>query len=124
VTTIFHITTRAAWQDAQRDGAYRAASLDAVGFIHFSTPEQVLRVVNALYAGQRDLVLLVVDPAKLNAVLRYEPPAEAPDSQASTSAECFPHLYGSLNLDAVIRLIDFPPDADGTWSALPSGVAG
>jgi uncharacterized protein (DUF952 family) len=118
MTTIFHITVRSAWAAAQRDGAYRAASLDDVGFIHFSTREQVLRVANAFYRGQRDLVLLVVDPARLSAELRYEPPAEAPES-----AERFPHLYGALNFDAVIRAVDFPPDADSTWSALPDGVS-
>jgi uncharacterized protein (DUF952 family) len=117
VTTIFHITTRQEWEKAQREGAYRPASLDDAGFIHFSTSEQVLRVANAFYRGQRDLVLLEVDAARLHADVRYEPPAEAPGS-----AERFPHLYGALNPDAVIRVVSFPPDDDGTWSALP-GIA-
>ncbi len=117
MTTIFHITTREAWTQAQRDGVYRAASLDAVGFIHFSKAEQVVDTANRFYRDQADLVLLVVDAARLLAELRYEPPAE--DHGALTSDARFPHLYGALNLDAVIRAVDFPPDEDGSWSALP-----
>lgn len=116
MTLIFHMTARAAWQQAQRDGAYRAESLAQVGFIHFSGAEQVVRVANALYSGQGDLVLLVVDPARLKAELRYETPADMPPG-----GERFPHLYGALNLDAVLRVVDFPPDAGSGWSRLPPG---
>jgi uncharacterized protein (DUF952 family) len=113
-TIILHIISRADWQQAERDGVYHAPSLDHEGFIHFSTPDQVVRVANMFYKGQPDLVLLVVDPAKVSAELRYEAPAEYPDS-----SERFPHIYGALNLDAVIRVVDFPPDADGIWRSLP-----
>ncbi|MCA1553563.1 MAG: DUF952 domain-containing protein [Chloroflexi bacterium] len=39
---LYHITTRAAWQRAQRVGVYRAASLRTEGFIHCSGPTQVV----------------------------------------------------------------------------------
>lgn len=113
---ILHITTRAAWEDAQAARVYRPASLASEGFIHFSSPAQVTRVADAFYRGQPDLVLLVVDPARLRAPLRYEPPAED-----ASSAERFPHLYGPLNLDAVVSVVPFPPGADGTFS-LPAEI--
>lgn len=115
MTTILHITHRSAWEAAQRDGHYRAPSLDTQGFIHLSSAAQVIRVANAFYRGETDLVLLVVDTVELTAELRYEPPAEAPES-----AELFPHLYGALNLNAVMRVVPFPPDADGGWAGLPA----
>ena len=114
---ILHIISRSAWAEAERKGVYRAASLDQEGFIHFSKPEQVVGTANRFYQGQHDLALLLVDPTKLRTDLRYEPPAESPES-----SERFPHLYGALNLNAVVRIVDFPPDSDGRWSALPSGV--
>jgi uncharacterized protein (DUF952 family) len=114
MTNILHITARSAWQQAQRDGAYRAPSLDQVGYIHFSKPEQVLGVANNFYRGEPDLVLLVIDATRLAAELRYEPPDEMPDS-----SQRFPHLYGTLNLDAVISVLDFPPDSGDGWTALP-----
>lgn len=119
MTTIYHIISRTDWDTAQRAGAYHAPSLDREGFIHFSNAEQVIRVVNAFYAGQTDLLLLVVDTNKLAADLREEAPAEAPEN-----SERFPHLYGEMNLDAVIRTVEFPPDADGKWSKLPPSALG
>ncbi len=110
---IYHLTSRAAWAQALRDGIYRAESLDTVGYIHFSKREQVAGVYGRFYHDQPDLVLLVVDPDRLVAgagepALRYEPPAESPESY-----ERFPHLYGALNLDAVTQVVDYPPGGEG-----------
>ena len=88
MTTIYHIIAQTAWEEAQCVGSYHAASLDSEGFIHLSNAEQVLRVANAFYSGQTDLLLLVVDADNVAAELRYEPPAEAPES-----TERFPHIY-------------------------------
>ncbi len=115
MSTILHITSRAAWEQAQREGAYRTDSLSAEGFIHLSKPDQVIRVANALYRGQPGLVLLHVDPARLHAELRYEAPVHPTASDAS---ERFPHLYGPLNLDAVIKVTDLKPGADGLYAAI------
>jgi uncharacterized protein (DUF952 family) len=109
--TIFHIAHRAEWEQAAPTGAYRPASLEREGFIHCSTAAQVPDVANAFYRGQRDLVLLVIDPTRLHAPLREEPPAEDPQSAAR-----FPHIYGPLNTDAVQRVVPFAPGADGRFS--------
>lgn len=107
---ITHITTRAAWAQAQAAGEYRHPSLETQGFIHFSepVPEQLLAVANVLFAGQRGLVLLVVDPNSLTAPLHYE--------EYEPGSQHFPHLYGPLNLDAVERVLKFEPDTDGRFS--------
>lgn len=104
---ILHIATRAAWQEGQRLRSYRPASLSSEGFIHCSTPAQILNVANALYRGRHDLVLLVIDVACLTAPVRYE--------DCYASGQDYPHLYGPLNLEAVIAVYDFPPQADGTF---------
>src|SRR5687767_755072 len=106
--TIVHITTREAWQAAQAQGSYRAPSLESEGYIHCSTPAQVVDTANRFFAGQRGLVLLCIDSPRLLVPLLYEPPAEDP-----ASPERFPHLYGPLNLDAVTSAIDFAPGQDG-----------
>jgi uncharacterized protein (DUF952 family) len=104
---ILHISTAAAWAEAQRAGAYRADSLATEGFIHCSTPAQVAVTANRLYRGRRDLILLRIDPRKVAPEIRYDPAA---------NGELFPHIYGPLNLDAVVEIIPFPPGADGTFA--------
>ncbi|MGQ9927271.1 MAG: DUF952 domain-containing protein [Chloroflexaceae bacterium] len=111
---IYHITRNAAWTAARAAGSYAADSLATEGFIHFSTRDQVLRVANTLFHGQTGLVLLVVDPARLSAPLRYE---------EAHPGEYFPHLYGPLNLDAVVAMYPFSPQPDGSFH-WPPGAPG
>lgn len=112
---IYHMTKRADWENAQHSGEYHAESLTTQGFIHFSTKDQIVKVANAIYQGQTGLVILCVEESKLNADLRYEPPDTNIPAQHYTG-EVFPHLYGVLNVDAVSTVIEFAPDAGGTFT--------
>ena len=105
---ILHIAYRDEWETAQASGDYRADTLVSEGFIHCSTPTQVLGPANEIYQGQTDLLLLVIDPARLTAGLIYEDCYE--------TGQAFPHIYGPLNLDAVVRAVPFPPNGDGGFS--------
>ena len=111
MTLLLHITTRSHWQTAQQEGVYRAASLETEGFIHCSTPAQVVSTANAYYHGQSGLVLLYIETDRVNAEIRYE----------MAHGESFPHLYGALNLNAVTQAIGFEPDADGNFT-LPTAL--
>jgi len=115
---ILHITSRTEWEDAQKRGEYLAPSLETEGFIHCSTESQVLAVVNAFYHGRKDLVLLVIDKANLIPGLKWEAPAGPPAAGISESDK-FPHIYGPINLTAIVSVLDFPPDPDGNWITLP-----
>jgi uncharacterized protein (DUF952 family) len=121
MTLILHITSRVEWQAAQARGDYRAPSLETEGFIHMSTSRQVLHVANAFYRGQSGLVLLVVDETRISlsevegrSQVKWEAPAGPPASGISQDDK-FPHVYGPLNLDAVVDVLDFDPDADGNF---------
>ena len=118
--TILHITTRQAWAQAMEAGAYEAPSLHNEGFIHCSTSAQVVGTANLFYRGAQDLVLLVIDEAVLGVAVRYEPPADAGEADRNLR---FPHLYAPLPLDAVRKVVDFPPRRDGTFE-LPAGIEG
>ncbi len=104
---LLHISTPAAWAAAQSAGEYRDPSLDTEGFIHLSTPAQVLIPANERYAGRNDLVLLVISPDRLGAPLVFE------DTYGSGME--FPHVYGPIDLDAVVAVVPFPPNPDGTF---------
>jgi uncharacterized protein (DUF952 family)/GNAT superfamily N-acetyltransferase len=99
-----HLIEPAAWRTALADGAVRPPSLDSVGFVHLSTPEQVHLPAERLYPGRRDLALLVVDPARLRDPVRFEDgvPVDPGGMQ-------FPHLYGPLPTSAVTTVVPYRP---------------
>jgi uncharacterized protein (DUF952 family) len=80
-----------------------------VGFIHCSKAHQVSGVANAVYAGVHGLVLLVIDPERVTAPIREESP------DGSDGNERYPHIYGPLNVDAVLEVVEFEPSSDGTF---------
>ena len=108
---ILHITKKVDWVAAQAQGAYEAASLTKQGFIHCSRPDQVIGVANFLFRGQPGLVLLCIDPDRVEAEIRYE--------NLEGGEKLFPHIYGSLNLDAVVDVVVFLPRPEGDF-ALPT----
>ena len=106
---IFHIGTAAEVAAARASGVHRPPSLASEGFIHLSQAHQVQAVLQAFYPGRSDLVLMVVDPALLTAPLCYEAPASLgkPGGLAAFERnQLFPHLYGPLNADAIVGVID------------------
>ncbi|MDX1992144.1 MAG: DUF952 domain-containing protein [bacterium] len=111
---IYHITRQDDWLNAQSTGEYRADSLQTQGFIHFSKATQVEKVANAVYQGLTGLVLLVVDPDKVTSDLRHEPPDTSIPAE-NYLGETYPHLYGPLNVDAVVETRVFAADEDGKF---------
>jgi uncharacterized protein (DUF952 family) len=113
MTFIYHIATAADWTRARRDGPYttstRGRTLAEEGFIHASTAGQVALVANAFYQGEADLLLLlVIDTARVSSEIRYE--------HVPGQAQPYPHIYGPLNVDAVVQARPFRPAPDGQFS--------
>jgi len=112
-TVLVHLCSTADWTAAQESGEHRPESLDANGFVHLSTPEQVHLPANRLYTGRTDLVLLRIDATQLTSPVRWEPGvATDPDSMV------FPHLYGPLPAAAVISITHYRPDENGQFAPL------
>ncbi|HEV3200634.1 MAG TPA: DUF952 domain-containing protein [Bryobacteraceae bacterium] len=116
-TVIFHIVKRSEWQEAVQRGTYEPESLASEGFIHCSTTTQTLETANRFFQSQQDLVLLVINEERLAAECRWETPANTSDERRG---ELFPHVYGPLNLDAVIQAVDFPCEADQSFHWPPA----
>ena len=112
---IFHITTQMAWDDAKNTGEYRAASLLTEGFIHCSTLSQVVPVSNLHYKGESKMLLLMIEPTLLSSDLKWEAPSGGNPPPGVPVGDQFPHIYGPINLDAVVNTFDFIRDADGEW---------
>jgi uncharacterized protein (DUF952 family) len=94
---IYHVTTSDEWKQALRAAEYSAPSLATEGFIHCSLDHQVAGVLERYFKNKSGLLKLVIDTGKLRNkyVLEWS---------ASTNEE-FPHIYGTINTDAVIDVI-------------------
>lgn len=89
------------WDAARENGVYRVSTRDRTleqeGFVHRSTRAQLPAVAAFLYGsyeGPDDLLVLVVDPARLDVPVRYEAP--------EPGAEEFPRVYGPIPVGAVV----------------------
>lgn len=106
-SVIYHLAFRGDWEAGLAAGVYRAPSLAEEGFIHASGDEaQTLRVAARLFAGSTDLLVLDIDTVLLGGgspVIR----------EAARSGEIYPHIYGAIALDAVVRIRELVPDPDG-----------
>jgi uncharacterized protein (DUF952 family) len=94
---ILHITTAAAWAEAEARGVYTADSLATEGFIHCSDPHQVMWVAQQRFSGRSDLVILYIDPSRLRDEVRYE--------NLEGGTELFPHVYGPIPREVVIEVV-------------------
>jgi uncharacterized protein (DUF952 family) len=71
---------------------------------------------NRLFRGRSDLLLLVLDPARIGVEIRWEPGVPAdPESMR------FPHAYGPVPVDAVMAVRPYAPDPDGVFHAPEPG---
>ncbi len=112
---IYHLTTRQAWREAQQRGEYRAESLESEGYIHSSTERQILPVAEAFFRGQSGILLLEIDPARLSSELRWEAPSGGTPPPGVPEGDLFPHIYGPINLDAIIKAYNLESDPDGSY---------
>ncbi len=95
---IYHVTTRGEWEAAKQQGFYVAPSLETEGFIHCSLETQVEGVLKRYFAGVPNRVKLTLDTEKLSSRHQYD--------LAPSVGEEFPHIYGPINIDAVVSVED------------------
>lgn len=104
-TCVFCIASPELASDILQQTVYEHPSLETEGFMHLCQPHQVSEVVNAFYPDATDLKLLVIDISLLKAELVYESAVDD-FSNDFFNTESFPHLYGALNVDAIIDVVD------------------
>lgn len=104
---IYHLALANQWADAQAAGTYTVSTLGLdlaeVGFIHCSREEQIEGVYAAFYASLTEPVLLLtVDTELLTSPWQFDDVGES---------QTFPHIYGPLDLAAVVSVEPFRPSA-------------
>ena len=97
---IFHLTEPERWQRSLAEGVHTGSSrgieLADEGFIHCSTDAQWSATRERYYADVDPVLLLHIDETRLGTPVVHE--------QLGAAREPFPHVYGPIPLDAVVRV--------------------
>jgi len=93
---IFHITEQSTWDGVQENPLYEGGSLKSDGFIHCCLFDQIEDVLGNWFAGKHRLVILEIDAKKMTSPVKYE--------NFEGGSETFPHVYGPINIDAVVNV--------------------
>ena len=107
---IFHVAAAADWQVAQSIGTYDRSTLGAPlmagEYIHAAYRHQLRTVRNRFFAEvYTPLVLLEIDTDRLTSPVVHEQPAPGVEA-------IYPHIYGPLNIDAVVGVRDISRAAE------------
>ncbi len=91
---IFHITSVQHWQSHKTESHYIKNNNEE--FIHASTEQQLTQTIKRYFQGKSNLLLVTIDPLKVAPEIKYE--------DLVGQGQLFPHIYGNLNLDAVVKV--------------------
>ncbi len=91
----FHIVSEQNWEAARLAGEYRAATLDTEGFMHCSYARQLVATAHRYYPEPGGYLVLTIAPDRVTSEIKFE---------LASIGELFPHIYGPLNLAAVVRV--------------------
>lgn len=109
---IYHLAIRSEWDSHVESTYYAPAHFEDEGFIHCSEKHQLQGVSNRVFRGRDDLLLLKLDPTRLEANTTYE----------SGGSMKFPHVYGKIDKASMIDMLPIRCNADGTFDGVFDGL--
>lgn len=104
---IYHMLPANVWQAQSPTEPYCAATLATEGFVHCTQePERLLWVANQFYQQiSGDFVILCLETVQVQAEIRWE----------AADGHRFPHIYGPIELAAVVDVLPFPRNPNGQF---------
>jgi uncharacterized protein (DUF952 family) len=106
---IYHIVTPAWWDQFKEKSHYESETLSVENFIHCSTLEQIQPTLNRHFKHISVVYILKLEVTKLE----YQPIYEL----APAVGQSFPHIYGPINLDAVVAITEIKSTKEG-WPSI------
>ena len=102
----YHLVPSEVWEAQMFGSTYEPERFADEGFIHCTdTLDELVAVGNRYYCGDpRVFLVLAIDCEQVTARVVYEDPGQI-----------FPHIYGALNLDAVLSVQPVIRAKDGTF---------
>jgi uncharacterized protein (DUF952 family) len=107
-TIIYHLVKPQYWNTQKENAAYFSETFNEETFIHASTKAQLNATANRYYKNETTVVLLEIDTNLLISELKYE---YSPSVQQD-----FPHIYGGINKEAIVKIDLLEKNIDDNWS--------
>ena len=106
---IYHLSPIDEYQSIPLDQLYRPSAFTRDGFIHCTRGvEQLVIVANRYFQNDpRPLVVMMIDESRVAAEIKYEPGQE--------DGVSYPHIYGPLNRDAIVTVLNMVHLPDGSF---------
>ena len=103
---VYKVMSARELQQMQRDGVFHGSPADmADGYIHLSRGSQLAATLDKHFSGVDGLMLVAVDLSRLGDTVRWEP---------ARGGQLFPHIHGTLPVEAVVSVAALERTADGT----------
>ncbi len=103
---IYLLSSLADYQIAKANGELYRDSLESEGFIHASPKDQLTRVANKYYKDVENPLVIVLETARITPEVKWE----------AAAGSLYPHIYGLLNMDSVIKTIAIELESDGHFA--------
>lgn len=105
MATTYHLVPREVW-DAHQGEDYAPYTMREDGFIHTTQGmDNLADTANKHYGSDpRQFYVLTIDLGKLKSKWQYDDPQHI-----------YPHIYGPINLDAVVKVQEMPRNVDGSF---------
>jgi uncharacterized protein len=119
---LLHLLPESVWQQIANAEHYAPESLRTEGFVHCTgDDETMLAVANSFYRSVIEpMVVLSLEEVRLTSEVRWEPPAHPDGRPARPDEPRFPHVYGPLDLVAVVSTRLLVRAADGAYVGFTS----
>lgn len=102
---IIHTVNRDEFEEEIKSGFYGAKSLEKCGFIHGSDLDTYYLVAPNFKDDRAEKVILIIDTERLNCEVKRE----------DGGGLDFPHIYGLLNKDAIIDVMEHLWSEEREW---------
>eukprot|EP00879_Flechtneria_rotunda_P024787 GHRR01026300.1.p1 GENE.GHRR01026300.1~~GHRR01026300.1.p1 ORF type:complete len:147 (+),score=24.36 GHRR01026300.1:97-537(+) len=126
--TLYHLVQKSLWESCKAGGkSYYPPTYEADGFIHLTKEAPLLlSIANHFYQSvSGDFIVLALDSSKLTSEVKFEAAAAVGNTEAPETQQLFPHLYGTINSDAVTQELPVQRSGDKTFlsiAGLPAAV--
>lgn len=109
---IIHCMKKRSWEEAKNQDSWGQNDIDRYGFVHCSTAEYLWRVLPGFEDDPDERVLICIDENKLLSEVKYEDHEDYP-------GRYYPHVYGLINNDSVLMVLDYLIDKEGHYRKNP-----